>query len=271
MCSRKRGAVLSLPVKALREDTLAQGAFSEWLLKHIDHWFASVRQLGLGIEQMEELILVTGCDRTRSWTNVAFLGSQHNARVSFGVRVDGSGTNPNVNFQLSPEYVRGAVLSPGPEGKNLPENQCIFVRGFRVARTRWILLKRTRAAAGPSSDGEGYDYEPEKEVLSIPAPTKYRDPLQLLQDYITERAPDSDVVLVHDDDLKSIDGIGSGTSPETLQPDVVMDHLRKSNLEVHEVLCDLSPTSSNPNANTNIVKVAMLSTIFQTWSRLCIL
>jgi len=32
------------------------------MLKHIDRWFAFARRLGLGIEQMEEIILVTGCD-----------------------------------------------------------------------------------------------------------------------------------------------------------------------------------------------------------------
>ena len=61
---------------------------------------------------MEEIIFVTGCDLTRSWTNVAFLGGQVDAQVSFGVRVEG----PNINFQFLPENARGAVLSLGPEG-----------------------------------------------------------------------------------------------------------------------------------------------------------
>jgi hypothetical protein len=84
------------------------------MVKHIDSWFAFARNLGLGIEQMEDVILVTGCDRTRSWTNVAFLGSEGDARASFGVRVEGTGTG--INFQFSPERARGAVLRQGPEG-----------------------------------------------------------------------------------------------------------------------------------------------------------
>jgi hypothetical protein len=63
---------------------------------------------------MEEIILVTGCDRTRSWTNVAFLGGQADAQVSFGVKVEGHDTS--INFQFSPENARGAVLCHGPEG-----------------------------------------------------------------------------------------------------------------------------------------------------------
>ena len=106
--------MLSLPVTARREDTLAQGAFMRWIVKHIDNWFAFARRLELGIDNMEEIILVTGCDRTRSWTNVAFLEHQADAQVSFGVRVEGP--NTNINFQFSPENARGAVLRHGPEG-----------------------------------------------------------------------------------------------------------------------------------------------------------
>ena len=63
---------------------------------------------------MEEIILVTGCDRSRSWTNVAFLGDQVDAQVSFGVKVEDHDTS--INFQFLPENARGAVLRRGPEG-----------------------------------------------------------------------------------------------------------------------------------------------------------
>ena len=82
-------------------------------MKHINTWFAFAQKLGLGIDQMEDIILVTGCDRTRSWTNVAFMGSQVDAQASFGVYVGG---DASINFQFSPENARGAVLCQGPEG-----------------------------------------------------------------------------------------------------------------------------------------------------------
>ena len=113
---RVRGAaVLSLPVAAGREDTLAQGDFGRWMVKHIDSWFAFGRSLGLWIEQMEDIVLVTGCDRTRSWTNIAFLGAEREeARVTFGVKVDDPGTG--IHFQLLPGLVRGAMINQGPQG-----------------------------------------------------------------------------------------------------------------------------------------------------------
>ena len=38
---------------------------------HIDSWFAFVNKFGLGVD-MEELILVTSCHRTKNWYSVAF-------------------------------------------------------------------------------------------------------------------------------------------------------------------------------------------------------
>jgi hypothetical protein len=115
--SWKRGAVLSLPVDARREDTQAMGDFREWIVKHIDRWFAFARELGMGIERMEEIILVTGCDHARSSTNVAFFGDQYNAQASFGVQVvHGPPRGLCINWRSLPEHVRGAVVHRGPGG-----------------------------------------------------------------------------------------------------------------------------------------------------------
>ena len=97
---------------ARRENTLIRNVFGRWMVKHIDAWFAFARNLGL-VDQMEEIILVTGCDVTKSWTNVAFLG-EADAQVSFGVKVEGP--NTSINFQFSPEHAHGAMLHHGPEG-----------------------------------------------------------------------------------------------------------------------------------------------------------
>ena len=100
---------------ALRKDTLSQGDFGAWMLKHIDGWFAFARGLGLGIERMEEIILVTGCDRTRSWANVTFLEDEHNAQATFGVRVVHDPVI-SIEWQCLPEHVQGGVFHLGPDG-----------------------------------------------------------------------------------------------------------------------------------------------------------
>ncbi|KAH8981555.1 hypothetical protein EDB86DRAFT_421952 [Lactarius hatsudake] len=73
-CRRNQGAVLCLPIQAKGEDTVASTDFGKWMIRNIDRWFAWARQLGLGINCMEDIILVTGTHRTRTWTNVAFPG-----------------------------------------------------------------------------------------------------------------------------------------------------------------------------------------------------
>jgi hypothetical protein len=109
--------VLSLPVDAQCQDTVARGDFGKWMLKHIDRWFAFARGLGFGIDQMEELILVTGCDCTRSWANVAFLeGHMTQGQASFGVKVV-QGSDVSINWRFSPENTEGAMVNWGPEGK----------------------------------------------------------------------------------------------------------------------------------------------------------
>jgi hypothetical protein len=115
-CRRKQGAVLSLPTQARCEDTVALGDFGEWMIKHIDTWFAWVRRLGVGINRMEDIILVTGTHRTRSWTNVAFPGGQV-AQVSFGANVATRGDTVAINWKFSHECSRGAVLNCGPNGE----------------------------------------------------------------------------------------------------------------------------------------------------------
>lgn len=83
------------------------------MVKHLDQRLAFARHLELGIEQMEEIVLVTSCDRTRSWTNVAFLENRADAQVSFGAKV----IYNNIDWQFSPEQIQRAVLNQGHVGE----------------------------------------------------------------------------------------------------------------------------------------------------------
>ena len=86
-------------------------------MSHIDRWFAWARLLGLGVDRMEDSILVTGAHCTISCANVAFPGGQNDAQISFGAKVDHSGDTVAINWQFSHERNRGVMLNHGPEGK----------------------------------------------------------------------------------------------------------------------------------------------------------
>ncbi len=62
---------------------------------------------------MEDIVLVTGAHRTRSWINAAFVESQTNARVSFEAQV---AADASIHWQVSPGHIVGAVLNHGSVG-----------------------------------------------------------------------------------------------------------------------------------------------------------
>jgi hypothetical protein len=113
LCRGKQGAILSLPIQAKRENTVVGKDFGKWMIKHIDQWFSWIQRKGLNVDRMEDIVLVTGSDCTRSWANVAFLGGQADARVSFGVEV----VHPKINWQFPPERKTGAVWNWRPSGE----------------------------------------------------------------------------------------------------------------------------------------------------------
>ena len=117
-CPRNQGAVLCLPIEAQGKDTVARADFGKWIIRHIDRWFPWARGLGLEINCMEDIILVTGTHRTKSWTNVAFPGGQKDAQASFGVNLNRRrGDIVRLNWQISHERIRGALLNRGPDGE----------------------------------------------------------------------------------------------------------------------------------------------------------
>ncbi|KAN0127578.1 hypothetical protein V8E53_014605 [Lactarius tabidus] len=287
-CPRKEGAVSCLPVQAKTEDTIASAEFGKWIIRHIDSWFAWAQQLGLGVNRMEDIILVTGTHCTKSCTNVAFLGGQVGAQVSFGAKVDRSSNSVAINWHFSHEQNRGVVLNCGPEGEDLQENQCIFIRGFRAARMLKILPPRLKGAAGPNPDPDGYDREPDAEPMpKLVALPEYQDPLHLLLEYIAETAPpDCDMVLVHDDDLARLDGRICDSIPlDSLQSGVMSSHMRGLKPTTHFARIDLSPgmdaestcvaTLSNifekrvPSTFCAVTLRKMLSASRKLWSLLC--
>jgi hypothetical protein len=82
------------------------------MVTHIDAWFSFTRSLGLGVDKMEDIILVTGRHLTKSWINVAFNMRRRDAGVSFNAQVSNDS-----NVHLERGYVHGGELKLGPSGR----------------------------------------------------------------------------------------------------------------------------------------------------------
>jgi hypothetical protein len=77
---------------------------------------------------MEQIVLVTGCHRARSYTNILFSESRDGARVSFGVRVGSSGAD--ITWEVSHEQIREVQIQRGPSGDVRSHSQHVNRESF---------------------------------------------------------------------------------------------------------------------------------------------
>jgi hypothetical protein len=78
--------------------------FEDYIRDHVDRWFNWVQNNNLGVERMEDLILVSGCTLVTSWAAAAFADNTFEAEISLASR---SLTNVEANFVWG--NVRGPV------------------------------------------------------------------------------------------------------------------------------------------------------------------
>jgi len=73
---------LSIPHEGRREDVIRPKAFGDYIRDNVVSWFEWSKKIGLGVEHMEDLILVTGYTLVTSWATAAFLGRSGTAEIS---------------------------------------------------------------------------------------------------------------------------------------------------------------------------------------------
>ena len=133
-CNKMRGAAMLLLDQLHREDTVAGGEFAEWMVKHINRWFSFAKKLHPEIERMEDVILVTGCHRTKSWANIVFQENRgfhwwfpKQAMLPF----PGSpSSDPSILWQFSRQNGQMVISNIMPNGKVRPGLPYTFGRHF---------------------------------------------------------------------------------------------------------------------------------------------
>ncbi len=88
--SRNKGAFLCLPFNSNSVDAIRTRAFETYVRKHCESWleFAWFNEVDV---QLEDIILVTGCDLTSSWAMAAFVHSL-DPEISLNVRATEAGS-----------------------------------------------------------------------------------------------------------------------------------------------------------------------------------
>ena len=101
---RKRGALLSLPNGGRHEDAIRTKVFEDYMRDHVDRWFNWAQNNKLDVEQMEDLILVSGCTLVTSWAAAAFVDDTKDTEIS----LVSSPRNYDTRFDW--RHIRGRVI-----------------------------------------------------------------------------------------------------------------------------------------------------------------
>ena len=82
---------MSLPNGGRHNDAIRTKAFEDYIRDHVVSWFTWARNNKLGVERMEELILVSGCTLVTSWAAAAFVDNNMEAEISLASRTFNNG------------------------------------------------------------------------------------------------------------------------------------------------------------------------------------
>ncbi|EIM79906.1 uncharacterized protein STEHIDRAFT_172904 [Stereum hirsutum FP-91666 SS1] len=274
-CFREQGAVLAISEDATRQDAHLLVNYETYMLENCSRWLALVEMQGLGL-RMEDIVLVTGCDLTSAWAVAAFTDSGVDASVQLHVGATPAGAvdiGTNVSWRNERNVERhwgprrrmtsgfGAdpfqqVATPSSE-----QNQCIFIRGYRVKFRSRFLPKKLVAAAepvdydmdddedhGPISTVGSYGNDGMLEVESIADDS--HTPLSVaVLDYILEHS-EAHVAIIHDQDLSPIFERSSSRSRLELQNELqrlmVNEKLFNLNQSGHQSVLALVGSISAP-------------------------
>jgi hypothetical protein len=102
---RGRGALLSLPHGGLREDAVQMKMFEKYIQDNVVSWFTWAQNNYLGVDRMEDLILVSGCTLVTAWAAAVFIGHTMSAEISLASRTLSNG---GASFVWS--NVRGPIM-----------------------------------------------------------------------------------------------------------------------------------------------------------------
>ncbi|KAF8493446.1 hypothetical protein F5888DRAFT_1724104 [Russula emetica] len=219
-CRRGKGAFLSIPFNAHREDAIRTKVFETYIRTHCDSWLELAILGGFDVK-LEDIIFVTGCDLTSSWAMATFMNPPWDADMSLSVQPVGPASAPSARFQWA---------APSQPHNNEPtqnsfSTHCVFIRGFRAKRIL-SFYKKMKAFAENLPDDPDNEPDSSIELVREPDVPEYRDPLIGVLDYIAEQAPNQELAIAHEDDLKLIEGL------DALTADAVENFLRQNEIPV---------------------------------------
>ena len=184
---------MSLPRGGHREDTTTTEVLQKYIRDNVDKWYSWAQRNRLGVERLEDLILVSGCTLVTSWAAAAYLDHTLDTEISLkSSTLSNGGTNfvwsnvrgTVVHYNSLFDPVRTPVynystctnfsfifLLYGKQNPHTTPDQCVFIRGFRAKRALF-RTKLLRAAAEPLPDDTDNSREDEIQMTRVPSVPK---------------------------------------------------------------------------------------------------
>lgn len=133
----REGAILVLPPGGSREDLISTSRLTDYINKHALDWYQHLCQHSKSGAKMipnGSSYLITGCDKAKSWSAVAFPSEWRDA----GERVEMTYEEGEFPRWLPFKWAREKGLGRD-EGKN--RNYCIFVRGIHISLSNRLWVR----------------------------------------------------------------------------------------------------------------------------------
>ncbi|KAJ7818929.1 hypothetical protein B0H13DRAFT_1921978 [Mycena leptocephala] len=246
---RNRGA--STPRGASRADLRPKNIFRDYALQHAQRWYAFVngdlhRMVGNG-----DLYLVTGTDKSSSWSVAAVEHHSEDFNISLKLKatpIGSAGTSCVWEWETANSFADSGPR-PLPEDGQRTENQTVFLRGFKVAISSSRLKKSAKAIsivdskpsdilskAGGSpfsqlrmtstgsffrnlaTSGRGGASDDGETVDAsaeyFPGNPQVYHPASAINEYLLNSSPTADVAVTHDDEWASVLNEHDGEFPD---------------------------------------------------------
>ena len=131
-CSSNEGALLVLPDGASRKNLIPLNAFREYAIVQTPAWYNFVTHQLNRIISNGSLYLVTGVDKARSW-GVASYSNIPGERHILLRPSDANDISAPATRHYAWERSGQVAARAGPRRPVRHENQCVFVRGYKLA------------------------------------------------------------------------------------------------------------------------------------------
>ncbi|KAL0058987.1 hypothetical protein AAF712_014302 [Marasmius tenuissimus] len=147
------GAILVLPHRSRQETLRNTRGFLQFAWKHSLNWFTHAEEVQERLLTDDNLFLVTGVEKSRSWGICSFQSEQMNSPVELCFKGRTSGEGEGGRMTYSWDYTNGAKSHSYPNHNDVQvetgvEDQTVFIHGFVM--TRWPVSVYSRSKNWPN-------------------------------------------------------------------------------------------------------------------------